>query len=63
MRSNDFIYGFPYDIVFFTLVQKELSELLKIKIGEYNHIVSSMHCYINFKNHYKILTKVAYAYE
>lgn len=60
MRSNDFVYGFPYDVHFFTEVQIRLAETLKCEVGRYNHYVSSMHCYLNFKDHKKILNDVAY---
>ena len=60
MRSNDIIYGFPYDVYFFTTIQKRLADHINCDIGEYNHYASSMHCYIDFKNHKKMLTEIAY---
>ena len=45
MRSNDLIWGMPYDIFSFTLIQEYLANLLNIEIGWYEHVVGSMHIY------------------
>lgn len=45
MRSNDIWYGFPYDIAFFTLLQRYIADALHIKYGDYNHFVTSIHAY------------------
>lgn len=55
MRSNDLIYGFCYDVPWFTLLQKQLSVALKIKLGNYNHYAMSMHVY---EKHFDMITKI-----
>lgn len=50
MRSNDIIYGFMYDVVFFTQIQIYIAKALKLKIGSYFHNVGSMHIYERYFN-------------
>lgn len=45
MRSNDVIWGVPYDIFNFTLLQEVLAKQLGIQVGTYSHIAGSMHIY------------------
>lgn len=45
MRSNDIWLGFPYDVAFFTELQKYIADRLGIAYGEYTHFVVSMHLY------------------
>lgn len=45
MRSNDIWLGFPYDVAFFTELQKYIADRLNIEYGEYTHFVVSMHLY------------------
>lgn len=45
MRSNDILLGFTYDIFWQTLLQEVLAGWLKIDLGHYYHMVSSMHFY------------------
>lgn len=45
MRSNDIWFGFPYDVIFFTELQKYIAARLKVKTGTYTHFVTSMHLY------------------
>lgn len=45
MRSNDIWYGMPYDVVFFTELQKYIAHRLNIECGSYIHNVISLHCY------------------
>lgn len=47
MRSNDIIYGLPYDIFMFTNLQQVIANELKIKTGRYIHNVVSLHVYKN----------------
>jgi len=46
MRSNDVWFGLPYDIVFFTEVQKYIARKLGITAGVYTHFVVSLHMYL-----------------
>ena len=45
MRSNDIWYGLPYDVVFFTEMQKYIAHRLNVQVGTYVHDVISLHCY------------------
>ena len=45
MRSNDMLWGFPYDINGFVFMQEVLASWLGIEVGTYTHIVGSMHIY------------------
>lgn len=45
MRSNDIWFGFPYDLVFFTELQRYLAMRLEVESGTYTHFVGSFHMY------------------
>lgn len=45
MRSNDAMWGLPYDIFLFTMIQELLSCELQIPLGNYYHSAVSMHLY------------------
>lgn len=45
MRSNDIWFGLPYDVVFFTELQKYIARRLGVAYGTYTHFVTSMHVY------------------
>lgn len=50
MRSNDFNFGLPYDLIFFTTLQAYVHMQLldtyeDLEIGTYNHHVGSTHVY------------------
>ncbi len=45
MRSNDAIWGLPYDVFLFTMFQELLASELGLPIGTYTHIVGSLHLY------------------
>lgn len=45
MRSNDIIWGLPYDVYLFTMLQELLSLELCVELGNYYHNVGSMHIY------------------
>lgn len=55
MRSNDLIWGLPYDIYLFTMLQELLSIELNIELGEYFHNVGSMHIY---ERHFKLANEM-----
>lgn len=48
MRSNDIWYGLPYDVVFFTELQKFIANRLGVEYGTYVHQVVSLHVYDDF---------------
>lgn len=45
MRSNDLWTGTPYDIFYFTELQKYIANELDVEYGTYTHFVSSLHIY------------------
>ena len=45
MRSNDLLWGFPYDVSAFCFLQQAMASMLNIEVGIYTHIVGSMHSY------------------
>ena len=45
MRSNDIWFGLPYDIVFFTEVQKYIAAKVGVEVGIYTHFTTSLHAY------------------
>lgn len=60
MRSNDIWYGLPYDVVFFTEIQKYIAHRLNVEVGTYVHYVVSLHCYErNYGDMQKIIDTVA----
>lgn len=47
MRSNDIVFGLPYNILQFTFLQEIIAGWLNVEVGEYMHISDSLHMYIN----------------
>jgi len=45
MRSNDFCGCMPYDVAFFTSLQKYIAHKLEIECGTYTHFATSLHIY------------------
>jgi thymidylate synthase len=45
MRSNDIIWGTPYDVFSFTMLQEIMAKQLGIEAGTYTHVVGSLHLY------------------
>ena len=45
MRSNDVIWGLPYDVFLFTMIQEMLACELGAELGSYCHIAGSLHLY------------------
>lgn len=45
MRSNDIWFGFPYDVAFFTELQKYIADELGVGYGWYTHFAVSLHVY------------------
>lgn len=45
MRSNDAYIGLPHDIFCFTMIQELVAAELGLSVGEYIHMVGSMHLY------------------
>lgn len=45
MRSNDIWLGVPYDVVFFTSLQRGIADRLGVEYGKYTHYAISLHAY------------------
>jgi thymidylate synthase len=45
MRSNDAYLGLPHDVFCFTMLQELVAAELDLELGEYIHMVGSMHLY------------------
>lgn len=45
MRSNDIWFGLPYDVAFFTELQKYIAHRTNCEYGSYTHYVVSLHVY------------------
>lgn len=45
MRSNDAYRGLPHDIFSFTMLQELIARSLEIELGDYQHLVGSLHLY------------------
>lgn len=58
MRSNDLVYGFTYDVSWFTKVQQRLAADLGLRVGAYSHLADSLHAYAK---HYPLLERMAEA--
>lgn len=46
MRSNDLLWGFPYDVNGFCFVFEAMASMLGVEMGTYTHIANSMHSYV-----------------
>jgi thymidylate synthase len=55
MRSNDVIWGLPYDVFLFTMLQELLALELGTELGSYFHLVGSLHLY---KRHFELAKRI-----
>lgn len=60
MRSNDVIWGLPYDVFSFTVIQEAMvaslnDEGVDVTLGEYYHTAASLHLY---DRHFKMAQKI-----
>ncbi|WP_434389179.1 thymidylate synthase [Melittangium boletus] len=55
MRSNDIIWGLPYDVFLFTMLQEMLACTLKLELGTYHHVAASLHLY---ERHFDLAERV-----
>lgn len=60
MRSNDIMWGLPYDMFMFSVLQEVIASTLNIELGWYLHRPASLHLY---KRHYELFEKVANKFE
>src|SRR5579883_1751465 len=49
MRSNDVIWGMPYDVFSFTMLQEIMAKQLGVEVGTYTHVIGSFHLYDRHK--------------
>lgn len=56
MRSNDAIWGVPYDMFLFSCLQELMAVELGVELGRYHHYASSMHIY---ERHFDLATRIA----
>lgn len=60
MRSNDIWLGTPYDVAFFTELQKYIAHRVGVEYGTYTHFVTSIHAYDrNFDDLKAVLERTA----
>ena len=45
VRSNDMNLGFPYDAFHWCMLQEMFASILNVEVGDYHHIIGSMHIY------------------
>jgi thymidylate synthase len=55
MRSNDAVWGLPYDVFLFTFIQELLSVRLGVELGTYFHFAASLHIY---ERHFELAREV-----
>ena len=65
MRSNDSIWGLPYDVFLFSTLQELLTVELGAELGSYHHLVGSLHLY---RRHFELAKRIissraSFAYE
>ncbi|MCX7513446.1 thymidylate synthase [Frateuria sp. STR12] len=56
MRSNDVIWGVPYDVFLFTTLQELMAVELGLRLGNYYHYAASMHIY---ERHFEMARKIS----
>lgn len=55
MRSNDAIWGLPYDVFLFTFLQEMMARELGLELGPYHHYASSLHLY---ERHFSLAKRI-----
>ncbi|GAA4326073.1 thymidylate synthase [Mucilaginibacter gynuensis] len=55
MRSNDAIWGLPFDFFFFSYLQELMAFELSLDVGIYHHMAGSMHIY---ERHYDMAEQI-----
>jgi thymidylate synthase len=50
MRSNDVIWGLPYDVFLFTFLQEMMAANLGVELGSYHHFAASLHLYAKHRS-------------
>ncbi len=55
MRSNDAIWGLPYDCFIFTMLQELMARQLEVSLGDYVHFATSLHVY---ERHFSLVERI-----
>jgi thymidylate synthase len=55
MRSNDAVWGLPYDLFVFTMFQELMAVTLGLDLGSYHHVAASLHVY---ERHFQLAEQV-----
>jgi thymidylate synthase len=55
MRSNDAIWGLPYDVFLFSMIQELLACELNLELGTYSHFATSLHIY---ERHFDLANRI-----
>lgn len=50
LRSQDMLWGYPYDVHAFQWIQEVLAGILDVGLGTYTHIMNSCHYYTDFED-------------
>lgn len=58
MRSNDAVWGLPYDLFVFTMFQELMAATLDLSLGTYHHTAASLHVY---ERHFQLAERVIQA--
>lgn len=58
MRSNDLLWGTPYDVHGFTFIQRHLALLLGVNVGTYIHQAGSLHIYDSTKEDWEFIKSI-----
>ena len=56
-RSNDFMWGIPYNCIQFGHIQQTVAEALQLDVGEHVGFANSLHLY---ENHFNDIEKIGY---
>lgn len=57
MRSNDLVWGLPYNFVQFISLQQIMASMLGLVVGEYTHFSNSSHIYFDFVDEARKISK------
>lgn len=60
MRSNDAIWGWPFDLIQFSMLMQSIAWVLKVEVGTYTHHAGSFHIY---EPHWDIAKEITKSYD
>lgn len=53
IRSQDMLWGFPYDVFHWTMLQEIIANELGVYVGEYRHYMTNCHLYMRSEDQYR----------